>query len=280
MTWATVGAASRAKNTTSGNPSLLIDVGTSATTQFFRDKADDRLLKLRFQPDGWRDAAGAAETQDGVAQGRRHVWRRGDQGLARQLFGTDARQRCEGMAGRHGEAKLFFKNLMRRKPSYGAGIERHSGIEAARQNGIRQQIGNHFAQLDTHVRVLGHELPREARQHRMRGVHHEADRQRAKLPALRQIRVAARLIEGGDRQTGILEEALTGVSEFGAARISLQKADAELPLQRGDLPCERRLADVQALGGATEMQRFGQRHEVAHLAEVNHSDTEKVLMAS
>ena len=95
----------------------------------------------------------------------------------------------------------------------------------------------------------------------MRGVHHEADRQRAELPALRQLRVSARLIEGGDRQTGVLEEALTGVSEFGAARISLEKADAELPLQRGDLPCERRLADVQALGGATEMQRFGQRCE-------------------
>jgi hypothetical protein len=32
--------------------------------QVFRDKADNRLLKLRFQPDGWRDAAGAAEAQD------------------------------------------------------------------------------------------------------------------------------------------------------------------------------------------------------------------------
>jgi hypothetical protein len=30
MTWATVGAASRAKNAASGKPSLLIDVGTSA----------------------------------------------------------------------------------------------------------------------------------------------------------------------------------------------------------------------------------------------------------
>ena len=77
----------------------------------------------------------------------------------------------------------------------------------------------------------------------------------------------------------ILEEALPGVGEFGAARISLEQAHAKLPLQRRDLPRQRRLADVQALGGAAEMQRFGQRHEIAHLAQVNHDDTEQVLIA-
>ena len=70
------------------------------------------------------------------------------------------------------------------------------------------------------------------------------------------------------------------MGEFGAARISLEQADPKLPLERRDLSCQRRLADVQALGGTTEMQRFGQRHEVAHLAEVDHDDTEKVLMVA
>ena len=81
------------------------------------------------------------------------------------------------MRGRRSEAKLLFENLMRREPPYGAGIKCDSGVEAACQNSIRQQIGDHFAQLDMHLRVLGHELPRQARQHRMRGVHHEADPQ-------------------------------------------------------------------------------------------------------
>jgi hypothetical protein len=38
--------------------------------------------------------------------------------------------------------------------------------------------------------------------------------------------------------------------------------------QRADLPAERRLSDVQLIGGAAEVQRVGDGGEVAQLAQV------------
>lgn len=106
-------------------------------------------------------------------------------------------------------------------------------------------------------------------------MHHEADGEFAKLAAVRCFGVAAGLIECGEDRARIFEKALPRAGKRRVPRVPLDEAHAELFLERRDLPAERRLRQVQAFGRAPEMQRFRQRHEIAHLPDVEH-DTEKV----
>src|SRR6185312_6060823 len=96
-----------------------------------------------------------------------------------------------------------------------------------------------------------------------------ADAQRADLAARRapcRLNGALGLRQGGAR---LGEEQAAGLGELDAAPVALQELGSELALDRLYLERQRRLADIQPLRRAGEMQLLGQHHEIAELPEVH-----------
>ena len=69
---------------------------------------------------------------------------------------------------------------------------------------------------------------------------------------------APRLVE---RELGLPEEGATGRSQPERAASSIEERGSQLSLERLDLAAERRLGDLQALGGAAEVPFFGDSDE-------------------
>ena len=68
-----------------------------------------------------------------------------------------------------------------------------------------------------------------------------------------------------------LEQRLAGGRELDAARGPVEERLPELGLEAADLLRERRLRDVQALGGAAEVPLLGHGDEVAQVPELHGS---------
>jgi hypothetical protein len=77
---------------------------------------------------------------------------------------------------------------------------------------------------------------------------------------------ALRLLE---RDSGLLEERLAGGGQADGARAAVDELGAELVLEVLDLPTERRLRDVEALRGPTEVALLGQGHERAQVTQLD-----------
>src|SRR6266540_1931573 len=101
------------------------------------------------------------------------------------------------------------------------------------------------------------------------GGRHVADDQLADLAPRRPARDLHRALRLGQRQPRFDEEGPTGVRQRDSAIRPMEETDAELALEVADLLTERRLRDVQALRGSTEMQLFGDRHEVPEVTKLH-----------
>jgi hypothetical protein len=77
-----------------------------------------------------------------------------------------------------------------------------------------------------------------------------------------------RAVGGLERRPRVLEEDLARVRELDAAAVAAEQPDAELVLEAGDGLGQRRLGDVEALGGMPEMELLGDGDEVAELAKL------------
>ena len=64
-----------------------------------------------------------------------------------------------------------------------------------------------------------------------------------------------------------VEQELAGGSDFDSAGGAMQQLHAELGLQRPDLARQRRLGDVQPVGGTPEMTLLGDGHEIAQVTQ-------------
>ena len=67
---------------------------------------------------------------------------------------------------------------------------------------------------------------------------------------------------------GVLEQLLARWRQLSSARVAGEQLDAEVTLERTDLARQHRLCDVQPVGGAAEVQFFGDCHEVSEFAHV------------
>ena len=76
-------------------------------------------------------------------------------------------------------------------------------------------------------------------------------------------------VDRGQDLAAALEQHLAGGRELDAARGPVQQRLAELGLEAADLLRERRLRDVQALGGAAEVPLLGDGDEVAQVSELH-----------
>ncbi len=76
---------------------------------------------------------------------------------------------------------------------------------------------------------------------------------------------------GGLRQQRLrlLLQQPAGVGEPHTAAVALEQLHPELGLEPADLLAQRRLGDVQALRGPTEVELVGNRGEVAQMAQLH-----------
>ena len=121
-----------------------------------------------------------------------------------------------------------------------------------------------------HFRVAIGEGLQQARQQRPGSEHGEADAQLAALPARRGTGGAHGEIQAGEQGAGVLLEIAAGGGQLHRAGMPGEQRRAQLFLQRGNLPAQRRLGNVQRLGGTAEVQVLGEGEEIAQLAEVDH----------
>ena len=128
--------------------------------------------------------------------------------------------------------------------------------------------GKHFVQGQGDAGGLLPVVPQQAREHA--GERHrvgEADAQLAHLAP----GGAAGLLGGvagvGENLPGVGEKALAGFGKGYPTAVALEQGYPKLAFQGLDLLGQRRLADVQALGGPGEVELFGDGDEVAQMAQ-------------
>lgn len=76
-------------------------------------------------------------------------------------------------------------------------------------------------------------------------------------------------LEGGQDLSGVIEEHAPRREQGHAPRGAGKEGRTQLVLQGPDLPAERGLGDVQALGGAAHVAFFGDGDEVTELGETH-----------
>ena len=79
---------------------------------------------------------------------------------------------------------------------------------------------------------------------------------------------AADRLRGGQQRTGIGQQLPARVGQRHAVAVPGEQRGAEILLERADLPAERRLRDMQLIGGAAEVQLVGHGGEVTQFAQV------------
>jgi hypothetical protein len=110
------------------------------------------------------------------------------------------------------------------------------------------------------------------RQHAgVRGCLDEANTQSADLTTSRALGSALCARSLRERESCLGEKRAAGSGEGNASRHTLEQRRPELALEVADLPTQWRLRDVQPLGGAAEVQFFGDGDEVAEVAELHRS---------
>jgi hypothetical protein len=81
---------------------------------------------------------------------------------------------------------------------------------------------------------------------------------------------ALELLDALDDATRLVEQQRAGGRQLDAPRGADEQLDAQRGLERLDALAERRLRDVQARGGAAEVQLLGDGDEVAQVAQQVH----------
>jgi hypothetical protein len=118
-------------------------------------------------------------------------------------------------------------------------------------------------------RVTLPEDRQESREDVELGRGHVADDQLPDLPSRRSARDLRRAFRLRQGQPRFDQEGATRVRQLDPAVRSLEETDAELPLEATDLLTERRLRDVKALRGSTEVQLFRDGDEVPEVAKLH-----------
>lgn len=136
--------------------------------------------------------------------------------------------------------------------------------------------GRHLRQPQLQLqRVMAAQAANQLWQHAIQGRGGKTDAQPGLLPQANAPRVIAGLGQLFQQHIGVFIEVAPG---FGQPQwpATLQQDHAQLILQLLDLPAQRRLGDVQAFGGAGEIQRFPQHLEVTQVAQF-HTDSSHTL---
>jgi hypothetical protein len=127
----------------------------------------------------------------------------------------------------------------------------------------------HFVQQHLHARMLGMKPAQGRRQQQVHGRADIADADPADLAAPDPTRPGDGLLQLGDQGRRLGLEKLAGLGQAQRPAAAFQQLQAQLVLQLADLLAQRRLGDMQAQGGAAEIQLLGHRQEVAEMTQLH-----------
>ena len=116
-------------------------------------------------------------------------------------------------------------------------------------------------ELEPHVGQLPAQLRDERGHDRERRRAGEAEGDAPDLPAGRAPRVVGGVVEGAEQARDALEQQRAGGGQLDAPRGAGEQRRADLGFEAADLLRQRRLPDVQPVGGAAEVLLLGDRHE-------------------
>ena len=150
-------------------------------------------------------------------------------------------------------------------------------VELARRERRRLLGRKHLAQRERHARPGGLEGLEQPGEHAVVGERDEADAQPALLARGHAAQLEHRALELRDDAARLLEEAGALGGELDPPAAAREQRHAEPLLERADGARQRRLRDVQRLGGAAEMQPLGHRHEIPQLPQIRQIHTHRVL---
>ena len=74
-------------------------------------------------------------------------------------------------------------------------------------------------------------------------------------------------VGGAEKAPGFDEEDLSRLGQLHVPPVAIEEQRAELVFELLDAPADMRLRDVEVLGGMTEVEMLGERHECRDLLE-------------
>lgn len=232
--------------------------------------ADEAFARRRGGPEPGREAAEAAELgEEGAVAGRlllveRHPGVVGEIGEI-ELLVAHARMR-----GGHDDHEARAENIERLELAEATEDVAHDEAEVSAAGAQRGELIGEapVVEGDFHTRELAVKFGDDA-----------GDELAAEAPVVADDELAAGaaggIARGGDGDVDLRED-LAGVGIERAARVgelhaplALEERRAELVFERADLAAKRGLGDAQELGGAAEVEQFGDGFEVAKVAELH-----------
>ena len=115
------------------------------------------------------------------------------------------------------------------------------------------------------IRLAAAVIGNEAQVERVRRADAKRPRHRPRAVAQH----AQALVDLAQRLGRVADEVLAGFGQHDALADAVEQRAADLLLELADLVRQRRLRDVNALGGAGEAQALGERREIAEVAELH-----------
>jgi len=140
-------------------------------------------------------------------------------------------------------------------------------VDAANAEGLGLFVGGQLVKRQVHVAMTLAKDADHFGENAIQGGGDDADREMAQLAASGHARQTRGLGGVGERGAGAVEKYASGFGERDAAAGAIEQADAQLTFKPLDLLAERGLRDGQTLGCAAEMKGFGERDEIAEMAQ-------------
>jgi hypothetical protein len=172
------------------------------------------------------------------------------------------------VALRHGDEQRLVLEPLDREPAWVLHAQPDREVEPAGAQVVEQRPGRLLAHVQAQPRVA---LPDgvEQRFEAIPGARREPDGQVSGLAAAGRTGRLERLVDRAQRGPGRLQQRLPGLRELHPAGRPLQQRDAQLLLEPGDRGAQRLLGDVDAAGGAGEVQLLGDGDEVAQVPQLH-----------
>jgi hypothetical protein len=190
-----------------------------------------------------------------------------DEGLVAELAGGDglfARERVTG--GDHRDQGLGEEDFDC-DAGGGAAVAEKAGVESLVGEQFEDPGGVGLVELQMDLGEAAAVLAEHGGQRGEHGGADEPDAEEADLAAADAAGLVEVLLDVAESAAGALEEDLAGAGEADGAGGASEEGVAEDILELADLLGEGWLGEVEALGGATEVELFGDGYEVAQVAE-------------
>ena len=219
---------------------------------------------------------GDAAIEHPLVRGHRVVDRRGERVLGGEPVVGDE----HAGVGREGERARQWPVAERRSAAVAAAVEMHQPrrvVGPLRDQQRRHPVGVHRRHRHLGRRLEGREHPlvrralllevgvgRHGSGHRLPESRHPLD-----VFAADRLHGRHRGIDLAQDRAHPIEECVAGDGQLDAMRRAQQQRAAEQLLERTDLPAERRLGDVEALGRPPEVELLGDGNEGAQVAQLD-----------